>query len=52
MRARLVPAVVMSTIAFNITTAEKLVVISLLVLISVAVAIRVRRRRDRGLGYN
>jgi hypothetical protein len=48
-RAGLVPAVVMSTVAVKTTPAEKMVMAGLLVLISVAVAIWARRRRDRSL---
>jgi len=50
-RAGLVPAVVMSTIAVNTTAAEKAAIASLLVLVAVAVAIWVTRRRGRGPEY-
>jgi hypothetical protein len=50
-RAGLLPAVVMSTIAVNTTQAEKAATISLLVLVSVVVAIWATRRRGRGLEY-
>jgi hypothetical protein len=50
-RAGLVPAVSMSTIAVNTTLAEKIAIISLLVLVSVAVAIWATRRRDGGPQY-
>ena len=50
-RAELLTAVVMSTIAVNTTPAEKMAMIGLLVLVSVAVAIWVTRRRGRGPQY-
>jgi parallel beta-helix repeat protein len=50
-RGVLVPAVVMSTMIVNTTTAEKIAALVLLVLISVAVASWVIRRRDRDSKY-
>ena len=50
-RAGLVPAVAMSTVAVNTTPAEKAVIIGLLVLVSVALAVWAKRRRDRGTEY-
>jgi hypothetical protein len=50
-RAGLLPAVAMSTVAVNTTTAEKMVILGLLVLVSVAVAIWATRRRSRGPEY-
>jgi hypothetical protein len=50
-KAGLVPAVAMSTIAVNTTPAEKMAIIGLLVLVSVAVAVWVTRRRCRGSEY-
>jgi hypothetical protein len=50
-RAGLVPAVTMSTIAVNTTMAEKTAIVGLLVLVSVAVAIWVMRRRHRDPEY-
>ena len=44
-RAGLVPAVAVSTVAVNTSPAEKAAIVGLLTLISVAVAIRVMRRR-------
>jgi len=46
-RAGLLPAVAMSTVAVNTTPAEKIAIISLLILVSVAVAIWATRRRGR-----
>jgi len=50
-RAGLVPAVVMSTIAVNTTPVEKAAIIGLLVLVSVTLAIWAKRRRGRGPEY-
>jgi len=50
-RAGLVPAVTMSTVAVNTTPAEKTAILGLLALVSVAVAIWVTRRRGRGPEY-
>jgi len=47
-RAGLVPAVAMSTVAVNTTPAEKMAIIGLLVLALVAVAVWATRRRGRG----
>jgi hypothetical protein len=46
-RAGLVPAVAMSTVAVNTTPTQKVAIISLLVLVSVAVAVWVTRQRSR-----
>jgi hypothetical protein len=46
-RAGLVPALAMSTIAINTTPTEKAVIIGLVVLVSVAVAVWAKRRRSR-----
>jgi hypothetical protein len=50
-RAGLVPAIAMSTVAVNTTPAEKMAILGLLVLISVAVAIWAMRRRGRDPEY-
>ena len=50
-RAGLVPAVAMSTVAVNTTPAEKAAMVGLLVLLSVALAIWASRRRDKGPQY-
>jgi hypothetical protein len=50
-RAGLLPAVAMSTIAVNTTPVEKMVIVGLLVLVSVALAIWATRRRGRGPQY-
>jgi aspartate 1-decarboxylase len=50
-RAGLVPAVAMSTVAVNTTTVEKMAIVGLLVLVSVAVAIWVMRRCHRDPEY-
>jgi hypothetical protein len=50
-RAGLVPAVAMSTVAVNTTPAEKAAMVGLLVLLSVALAIWATRRRDTGPQY-
>jgi hypothetical protein len=47
-RAGLLPAVAMSTMAVNTTEVEKIAMIGLLVVISAAVAIRATRRRRKG----
>jgi hypothetical protein len=47
-RAGLVPAVAMSTMAVNTTLVEKMSILGLLVLVSVAVVIWATRRRGRG----
>ncbi|HUW44693.1 MAG TPA: CFI-box-CTERM domain-containing protein [Dehalococcoidia bacterium] len=51
MRAGLLPAVAMSTIAVNTTPAEKTAIVSLLVLVSVALAVWAMKRRDKGPEY-
>ncbi|MCX6010295.1 MAG: hypothetical protein NTW48_09785, partial [Chloroflexi bacterium] len=50
-RAGLVPAVAMSTIAVDTSPVEKIAIVGLLVLVSVAVAIWTKKRRGRGLKY-
>jgi len=50
-RAGLLPAVAMSTIAVNTTPAEKTAIIGLLALASVALAVWATRRRGRGPEY-
>ncbi|MGA2671012.1 MAG: C25 family cysteine peptidase [Dehalococcoidia bacterium] len=50
-RAALVPAVAMSTVAVNTTPAEKAAIIGLLVLVSVALAVWATRRRGGGPEY-
>jgi hypothetical protein len=50
-RAGLVPAVAMSTVAVNATLAENIAIIGLLALVSVAVATWTTRRRGRGPQY-
>jgi len=50
-RAGLVPAVALSTVAVNTTPAEKAAIVGLLVLVSVAVATLVTRRRGGGPEY-
>jgi len=50
-RAGLLPAVAMSTVAINTTLAEKMVIIGLVVLVSVALAVWAKRRRGRGPEY-
>jgi hypothetical protein len=50
-RAGLLPAVAMSTIAVNTSPAEKAAVIGLLVLVAAAVAISARRKRGSGREY-
>jgi hypothetical protein len=50
-RAGLLPAVAMSTIAVNTTPVEKMVIVGLLVLVAVALAIWATRRRGRGPQY-
>jgi hypothetical protein len=50
-RAGLVPAVAMSTVAVNTTPAEKAAIVGLLALVSVALAIWAKRRRGRGPEY-
>ena len=50
-RAGLVPAVAMSTIAVNITPVQKMSMVGLLVLVSVSVTICVTRRRGRSPKY-
>jgi len=51
-RAGLVPAVAMSTIAVNTTPAEKTGIVGLLVLVSVALVVWATRRRGRGPEYS
>jgi hypothetical protein len=51
-RAGLMPAMVISTIAVNTTSAEKAAILGLLVLVSVALAVWVARRRRRGPQYS
>jgi alpha-tubulin suppressor-like RCC1 family protein len=50
-RAGLAPAVAMSTVAVDTTSAEKIAMVGLLVLPSVALAVWATRRRGRGSGY-
>ncbi|MCJ7669274.1 MAG: hypothetical protein MUO61_02010 [Dehalococcoidia bacterium] len=50
-RAGLLPAVAMSTVAVNTTPVEKMVIVGLLVLVAVALAIWATRRRSRGSQY-
>ncbi len=50
-RAGLLPAVAMSTVAVNTTPTEKIAIIGLLALVSVALAIWATRRRGRGPEY-
>jgi hypothetical protein len=50
-RAGLLPAVAMSTVAVNTSPVEKMVMVGLLVLFSVAVAVWATRRRGRGPEY-
>jgi hypothetical protein len=50
-RAGLLPAVALSTIAVNTTPVEKAAIVGLLVLVSVAVAIWAMKRRGRGPEY-
>jgi hypothetical protein len=50
-RAGLLPAVAMSTIAVNTTLTAKATIVSLLVLVSVALAVWTVRRRGRGPQY-
>jgi hypothetical protein len=50
-RAGLIPAVAMSTVAVNTTPAEKIVIVGLLVLLSVALAIWAVRRRGKSPQY-
>jgi hypothetical protein len=51
MRAGLLPAVALSTIAVNTTPAKKIVIVGLLALVSVVVAIWATKRRGRGSEY-
>jgi len=50
-RAGLLPAVAMSTVAVNATPAEKTAIVGLLVLVSVALAVWAMKRRDKGPEY-
>jgi len=50
-RAGLVPAVAMSTVAVNTALAEKAAIVGLLALLSVALAVWATRRRSRGPDY-
>jgi hypothetical protein len=50
-RAGLLPAVAMSTVAVNTTPVEKMVIVGLVALVSVALAIWATRRRGRGPQY-
>jgi hypothetical protein len=50
-RAGLLPAVAMSTIAVNTTPVEKIAMVGLLVLVSVSLATWATRRRNRGPQY-
>jgi hypothetical protein len=50
-RAGLLPAVAMSTVAVNTTPAEKMVVVGLLVLVSVTLVVWAKRRRGRSPEY-
>jgi hypothetical protein len=47
-RAGLLPAVAVSTVAVNTTSVEKMVIVGLLVLVAAAVAVWATRRRGRG----
>ena len=51
-RAGLLPAVVMSTIAVNTSPAEKAAILGLLVLVSVVLTVWAARRRSRGPEYS
>jgi hypothetical protein len=48
-RAGLMPAVAMSTVALNTTSAEKIAIVGSLALVSVALAVWLSRRRGRGV---
>jgi hypothetical protein len=50
-RAGLVPAVAVSTVAVNTTPAEKAAIVGLVVLVSVVLAVWAKRRRGRGPEY-
>jgi hypothetical protein len=50
-RAGLLPAVAMSTMAVNITPVRKTVILALLALVSVTLAVWATRRRSRGSEY-
>jgi len=50
-RVALLPAVAMSTVAVNTTSAEKVAIVGSLALVSVALAVWLRRRRDKGVIY-
>jgi hypothetical protein len=50
-RAGLVPAVAMSTVAANTSVADKAAILGLLVVLSVALAVWLARRRDKGPQY-
>jgi len=50
-RAGLLPAVAMNTVAVNTTPAEKMAILGLLALVSVVVAVWATRRRGRGPEY-
>ena len=50
-RAGLLPAVTMSTVAVNTTSVEKTAIVGLLALVSVALAVWAMRRRGRGPEY-
>jgi ribosomal protein L21E len=50
-RAGLVPAVLMSSIAVNTTLADKIAIVGLLALVSATVAIWLTKRRSRGSDY-
>ncbi|NWF77811.1 MAG: hypothetical protein HXY36_04380 [Chloroflexi bacterium] len=50
-RAGLVPAIALSTVAVDTTPVEKIAIAGLLVLVSVALAIWATRRRDKGPKY-
>jgi len=50
-RAGLLPAVAMSTVAVNTTPAEKMAIAGLFVLVSAALAVWAKRQRGRGPEY-
>jgi hypothetical protein len=51
-RAGLVPAVAMGTVAVNTTPAEKMVILGLLALVSVVLVVWAKRRRGKGPEYS
>ena len=48
-RAGLLPAVAMSTVAVNTTSAQKMAIVGSLALVSVALAVWLSRRRGKGV---